>query len=397
MIPSIRRKFNAEFSEEKYRSFLSALNKPHPGFISFRVAETPVFLPRSFKDKLVDACENIVDVILRPNFKQLTEESIPVHLRVPHEDSHCELMCLDFAVCLDTDGQLCPQLIEMQGFPTMFFFQALLASGYRQSYQIPEGFDNYFNGYDDQSYKALLKRMILGGHNPEHVILLEVRPEEQKTKIDFYLTEGYTGVRPVCISELVQDGRKLYYTRNGEKTEVKRIYNRMISDDFELQKNHLMGFIDITQALDVEWLPHPNWFYRISKYTLPFLRSPYVPETCFLHEVKNLPDDLENYVLKPLFSFAGQGVIIDIRETDVAAIAHPEQWILQKKVDYEPIVKTPTGMGKCELRMMYFWEKGAGRPVLVNNLARISKGKMVGVRYNQDLDWVGASIGFFES
>ncbi len=396
MIPSIRQSFNEAFSTEKYHALLAALDKPHPGFISFRVAETPVFLPRSFKDKLVSACEGIVDTILQPHFKQLTEGAIPQHLVVPNEDEHCDLMCFDFAVCVDEDGQLSPQLIEMQGFPTMFFFQELLARGYRQAYDIPAGFDNYFSGYDEESYQALLKRIILDGHEPEHVVLLEVKPQEQKTKIDFYLTEDYTGVQPVCVSDLIQEGRKLYYLRNGQKTEVKRIYNRMISDDFELQKNQLPGYVDITQELDVEWLPHPNWFYRISKYTLPFLRSPFVPETRFLSEVAQLPDDLENYVLKPLFSFAGQGVIIDVQEADVAAIANPKEWILQRKVAYEPVVQTPTGMAKCELRMMYFWEKGAARPVLVHNLARISKGKMIGVRYNQDLDWVGGSIGFFE-
>ncbi len=396
MIPSIRRKFNAEFSTEKYEKLLAVLDNPHPGYISFRVAETPVFLPRSFRDKIVDACEGIVDVVLRPDFKQLTENAIPKHLLVPNEDGHCEMMCFDFAVCLDEDGQLSPQLIEMQGFPTMFFFQQLLAHAYRQCYDIPSGFTNYFNGYDDGQYKALLRRIILGGHAPEQVVLLEVKPEEQKTKIDFYLTRDHTGVQPVCISELIQEGDELYYLRDGQKTEVKRIYNRMIADDFELQKGRLAHYVDITQKLDVEWLPHPNWFYRISKYTLPFLQSPYVPETRFLHQVEQLPVDLENYVLKPLFSFAGQGVIIDVQEADVTAIANPEQWILQRKVAYEPVVETPTGMAKCELRMMYFWEKGTERPVLVNNLARISKGKMIGVRYNQDLDWVGGSIGFFE-
>ncbi len=396
MVPSIRSKFNEAFSDRRYQHLLATLNKPHPGTIAFRVAETPVFLPLLLAERVVDACEHIVDTLLRLDFKQLTDGAIPSHLRVPKEEGPCEVICLDFAVCLDANGDPMPQLIEIQGFPTLLFFQELLVRAYRQCYDIPAGFDNYFNGYDDERYKALLKRMILGDHRPENVILLEVNPHEQKTRIDFYLTGDETGVRPVCISELIQEGSKLYYLRDGRKTEVRRIYNRMIADDFESQKSQLSHYVDITQDLDIEWLPHPNWFYRISKYTLPFLQSPYVPEAHFLSEVRRLPHNLENYVLKPLFSFAGQGVIIDVQTQHVAAIANPEHWILQRKVAYEPVMETPTGMAKCELRMMYFWEPGAARPVLVNNLTRIAKGKMMGVRHNQDADWVGASIGLFE-
>src|SRR5690606_19133711 len=147
-----------------------------------------------------------------------------------------------------------------------------------------------------------------------------------KTKLDFYLTEAATGVRPICISELLREGNTWYYFRDGHKTLVKRIYNRMIAEDFESQKEQLARFADITDESDVEWCPHPNWFYRISKYTLPSLHSPYVPGPRFLHKVHPLPHDLENYVLKPLYSFAGQGVLIDVQEADIAAITNPMQW-----------------------------------------------------------------------
>ena len=396
MIPSIRSAFNSGFSAARYQRLLALLDERHPGTLGFRVAETPVFLPRTFTRKVVDACEGVVDALTHPDISRFTAGAIPQHLRVPGNEGRSEVLCFDLAVCLDGAGQLEPQLIELQGFPTVFFVQAALARAYRQCYDIPPGFDNYFNGYDDERYTGLLKRMLLGGHAPEHVVLLEVNPHEQQTRLDFYLTEDATGIRPLCVSELFREGDTYYYFRGGQQTPVKRIYNRLIAADFELQKGQLPRFADITAPAEVEWIPHPNWFYRISKYTLPKLSSPYVPETRFLHEAYPLPRDLENYVLKPLYSFAGQGVRVDVRPGDVAAIKDPTQWILQRKVTYAPAVQTPTGTATCELRMIYCWEPGARRPVLVNNLARLGKGRLMGVRYNDGMDWVGAGIGFFE-
>lgn len=396
MIPSIRRAFNTRFSAAHYQRLLALLGEPHPGALGFRVAETPVFVPRILTERLVEACEGIVDELIAPGFSRLTDRAIPPHLRVPGQENHCEIFCLDFAVCLDDAGHPMPQLIELQGFPTVLFFQAALARAYRQCYDIPAGFDNYFNGYDDDRYMQLLKRLLLGGHAPEHVVLLEVTPHEQKTRLDFYLTEDATGICTVCISELFREGDRYYYFRDGQQIPIKRIYNRLIAEDFELQKGRLSRFADITGPAEVEWIPHPNWFYRISKYTLPGLRSSYVPETRFLDEVHALPRDLDRYVLKPLYSFAGQGVLVDVHEADIAAIKNPAQWILQRKVTYAPVVNTPTGAATCELRMIYCWEPGARRPVLVNNLARLGKSKLMGVRYNDGMDWVGAGIGFFE-
>lgn len=396
MIPSVRSTFNTGFSKQRYQQLLDLLDKTHPGALGFRIAETPVFLPRILTERVVEACEGIVDALMQPGFSQLTNSAIPPHLWVSGDEGRSDVICFDFAICLDDAGRPMPQLIELQGFPTVLFFQELLSRAYRQCYDIPAGFDNYFNGYNDERYTQLLKRLLLGGHTPEHVVLLEVNPHTQKTKLDFYLTEDATGIRPICISELFREGNAFYYFRGGNKTPVKRIYNRMIAEDFESQKGQLARFADITEESDVEWFSHPNWFYRISKYTLPSLHSPYVPETRFLHKVHLLPHDLENYVLKPLYSFAGQGVLVDVQEADIAAIANPTQWILQRKVNYTPVIDTPTGRATCELRMIYCWEPGAERPVLVNNLARLSKGKLMGVRYNTGMDWVGAGIGFFE-
>lgn len=397
MVPPIREKYNAAFTPEKYAAFLQDLNSKHPGAIDFRVAETPVFIDGNFKEKILSACESIVDVICQFNFKTLTSHAIPEDLRVPGENSFSHFIAFDFGICENEKGELEPQLIEMQGFPTLFGYQVWQDEVTRRHFEIPANYSAYLNGFDATSYKQLLKDIIVAVHKPEEVILLEILPHQQKTRVDFYCTADYLGIPVVCLTELVNDGKQLFYLKDGKKMPVKRIYNRIIFDDLQQQSDEVRekGKI-LFEDLDVEWVPHPNWFYRISKYTLPFIQHPYVPETRFLNEIETIPADLENYVLKPLFSFAGQGVVIDVTEEDIRKITDPENWILQRKVKYADVIKTPDSAAKAELRIFYFWKEGDARPVAALNLARLSKGKMIGVRYNKDKDWVGGSIAYFE-
>jgi hypothetical protein len=397
MVPSMREWFNKNFTQEKYQSYLKELDSKHPRAIEFRVAETPVFIDKSFKEKILSACESIVDVITQYNFKTLTAHAIPAELKVKGENNHSHFIAFDFGICENESGELEPQLIEMQGFPTLFAYQIWHDEVTRKVFNIPENYSAYLNGFDKDSYIKLVKEIILGNHQPENVILLEILPHQQKTKIDFYCTEDYVGIKTVCLTELIKEDDQLFYLNDGKKTPIKRIYNRIIFDDLQQQSNEIKekGKL-LFEDLDVEWVPHPDWFYRISKYTLPFINHPYVPKTKFLSEIKELPNDLENYVLKPLFSFAGQGVVIDVTKNDIEKVTDPENWILQRKVKYADAIKTPDTPAKAEIRIFYFWKDGEARPIATNNLARLSKGKMIGVRYNQDKDWVGGSLVYFE-
>jgi len=396
MIKDLREQFNKEFTDEKYLAFLNDLNSKHPGDIDFRIAETPIFIPKDFTKKIIDACEAIVDVIVDPNFKQLTANAIPPGETVPKENDHTHFIAFDFGICENSKGELEPQLIEMQGFPTLFGFQIYYPEILKKHFQISNQYDNYLNGYNKQSYIDLLKEIIVGHHEIENVILLEINPHQQKTRIDFYCTQDYLKIPIVSLTDLIQVEKDLFYISEGKKIQVKRIYNRVIFDELSQQKESLGNCVDLTQELNVEWIPHPNWFYRISKYTLPFIKHKYIPETFFLSELKDLPTDLENFVLKPLFSFAGQGVIIDVTKEDIANVKDRHNWILQRKVKYADVIATPNIPAKAEIRIFYFWKDGRQRPVAVNNLARLSKGKMIGVRYNMDKDWVGGSVAFFE-
>ncbi|HQV61329.1 MAG TPA: hypothetical protein PLG08_11165 [Chitinophagaceae bacterium] len=397
MIPAIRKAYNEAFTKESYVAFLQELNGVHPGELDFRVAETPIFVPKDFTEKILDACESIVDIIVDPKFKELTKNAIPKNLQVPGDEAHSHFIAFDFGICINEAGEYEPQLIEMQGFPSLFAYEVLLDDVFRNHFTVPENFSCYLNGYTRETYIQLLKEIIIGNHNPENVVLLEIFPRKQKTRIDFYCTEEYTGIKMVCLTELIKEGKKLYYMNNGKKTVIKRIYNRVIFDDLQQQTPEVQEKGKIFfEELELEWCPHPNWFYRISKYTLPFIRHPYVPATFFLNEIKQMPADLENYVLKPLFSFAGQGVIIDVTQQDIDNVKDPENWILQRKVKYADVIETPDIPAKAEIRMFYFWKDGETRPVATNNLGRLSKGKMIGVRYNKDKEWVGGSFTYFE-
>lgn len=397
MVASIRSLINQNFTAEQYDEYLHEMDKAHPGEIDFRVAETPIFCDKAFTDKMLSACESIVDIITAPGFKEQSERAIPANLKVPGPEGISNFIALDFGICENDKGELEPQLIEMQGFPTLFAYQSLQSRAAKKHFNIPPNFESYLNGFTEETYLQLLKDIILGSHAPEHVVLLEIFPRKQKTRIDFFVTEETVGIKMVCITELIKKGKELYYLRDGKETRIKRIYNRVIFDDLQQQAEDVQEKGKIFfEELDVEWIPHPNWFYRISKYTLPFIEHAYVPETRFLSEIKTMPADLENYVLKPLFSFAGQGVVIDVNAADIENVKDPENWILQRKVKYADVIETPDGPAKAEIRIFYFWKDGEPRPVATHNLARLSKGKMIGVRYNKDKSWVGGTIAFFE-
>lgn len=397
MVPAIRNAFNAGFTEEKYKALLADIEAHYPGQLDFRVAETPIFIPHQFTQKMLDACEHIIDVIQSADYKKQSDRAIPENLRVPNEDARPQFIAFDFGICTGANGEPEPQLIELQGFPSMFAYQILFPELSRAHFDIPANYDAYLNGFTKETYIAFLKKLIVADGPPENAILLEIFPERQKTRIDFRCTETYVGINTVDLMDVIREGRELYYFNQGKKTKINRIYNRVIFDDLAQQPPEVQeqGKI-LLQDLDVTWVPHPAWFYRISKFTLPFINHPYVPHTRFLSDVNELPGDLENYVLKPLFSFAGQGVVIDVTRADIEQVANPQDWILQRKVQYAAAIETPGEWAKAEIRLFYFWDEESPRPVATNNLARLSKGKMIGVRYNKDKEWVGGSLAFFE-
>ncbi len=394
MIKENRRLYNDSFTEARYQEMMTWLTEQYGHQPKFHVAESPIFVPNDVRDHLFRACADVLDVVLAPGFAERSEPAIPAAERVPGQTDRPMFLQLDFGLCHNEAGEIVPQLIEGQGFPSLYFFQFLLDQCYRRFFPIPEDFTCRFGGMGADDYLSLLRRCILGKHAPENVVLLEVDPLGQTTRIDFVVACQELGIAELCISDVEVDGKQLFYQRQGVRTRIERIYNRVIFDELNARTDLKRQF-NLVEPVDVEWAGHPNWFFLLSKYTLPFINSPYVPETRFLHEITELPEDLEAYVLKPLYSFAGAGVDLHPTPEKIAAIDQPEHFILQKKVQYADLIETPDGPARTEIRMMYVWPDDAERPILLNNLVRLSKGEMIGVRYNKGKTWVGGSLGYF--
>lgn len=395
MNAGLRAKVNAAFSQELYEALLAHLGQQLGEAVDFRVAESPVFVEADLRDQLVAACNDICAQLLTPEYFAASTAAIPPHQFVPGNDAKPTVMIIDFAVCKQPDGRLYPQVIELQGFPSLFCYQTVLAEAYQRFYELPANYQPYLSGHTQASFVAFLQSWIKGKHAAENVVLLELEPEKQKTRADFQATELLTGVRSICLSKIKRQGKKLFYEHEGALVPIYRLYNRVIFDELE-QRPELIGEFDLTQEVDVEWVCHPNWYFRMSKYSLPFLKSRFVPESHFVHQLTAIPSDLENWVLKPLYSFAGAGVIVDVTEADITALAHPEHYLLQRKVEYAGVLESPEAPVKVEIRMMVFLPEGESEPQVITNLARMSRGKLIGVRYNKDFNWVGGSSAFFE-
>jgi hypothetical protein len=391
MDPQLRSRFNADFTAEKYGALLRCVNETEKWPADFRISETPIFLTDECTNKVTSAANAIVDLTRTSEFARHAQGAIPKGLEVPNESAHPNFLVIDFGICAEGD-RLVPRLIELQAFPSLFGFQLLLLHCIRKAYPaIPRNWTSSFGGIKDDAYAELLRRTIIADANPENVILLEIEPEKQKTRVDFAATETLLGIRSVCLTKIKKRCRQLFYKRDGREVQIERIYNRVIFDEL-LRRQDLHLPFNFQDDLDVTWVGHPNWYFRISKHSLPFLKTEYTSPTAFADELPS-GEKLDEYVLKPLYSFAGLGVDMEPTRDKISGLKNPHDWILQRKVDYAAFVSTVEGSkSKAEIRMMFVWPENDRDPILVNNLVRMSQGKMMGVDFNKDKTWVGASI-----
>ncbi|MCA6423823.1 MAG: hypothetical protein IM568_13575 [Flavobacterium sp.] len=395
MNTNYRNQFNQAFSVEKYNAFIDDINSDFDYKVTFRIGETPFFITNELKAQLLEGCNQVIDFIKKEDFISLTNKALELNRKVPNEDNHTTFLAIDFGIC-EEDGAIVPKLIEVQGFPSLFNFQNHLSQKFVNHYPFLSELTPFFNGLNPTSYLKLIEEVICNDFPKENVILLEIEPEKQNTKIDFYYCHKDIGIPIVCVTELYQKGNQLFYKNDkGVEILVKRIYNRVIFDELDLRTDLQLNF-DFSSDIDVEWAGHPNWFFRISKFILPYLKGKYFIETTLLSDLKEIPNDLENYVLKPLFSFSGSGVIFHVKQEDIDAVTEKDLYILQKKVHYKPIIKSPDGLVKAEVRLLAVWPKDDEKPTLVTNLVRLSRGEMIGVKFNKDKDWVGGTVGMFE-
>jgi len=395
MIDKYRQLFNSQFTEKKYQEFKDDIASDFDYAPTFRIGETPFFISNELKLQLLEGCADVIKLIQQKDFKKLTEKSLELNHKVPNEDEHTTFLAIDFGIC-EENGAVVPKLIEVQGFPSLYNYQINLYEKFVKQYPFLSALTPFINDISVEQYYETLEEVICNNHPKENVILLEIEPEKQNTKIDFYYCQRDLGIPIVCVTELIKKGKQLFYkNKNGEEIQVKRIYNRVIFDELDLRTDLKLDF-HFSDDLDLEWAGHPNWFFRISKFILPFLKGKYFIETILLSDLTEIPEDLENYVLKPLFSFSGSGVIFHVKKEDIEAVIEKEFYILQKKVKYIPIVQSPDGKVKCEVRVLCVWKKEDAAPTLLCNLARLSRGEMIGVKFNKDKDWVGGTLALFE-
>lgn len=395
MIPYWRTRFNAQFTEDKYRAFIRTLEEMAGSQIEFRPCETPVFLPPGLLDEMVQSAGEILAQLDTDEYRQASSRALPPAFTAPNEGTHPDFIQVDFAITRDAEGKLTPKLIELQGCASLYAFQFVLPSAYRRFFDLGE-LRTLIGGLKEAEYRHLFADVVLAGHSPENVVLMEIEPGLQKTLPDFMITEHLLGTKTVCISEVIRRGSRLFYSNEGREIEIRRIYNRVIVD--ELMAKSISYSFDFRDELNVEWAGHPNWFFRLSKFSLPFLDHKAVPRAWFLGELKDYPEDLDRFVLKPLFSFAGSGVKVEITREDLDAVPEGkrDEFLLQEKITYAPVIETPEDASKVEVRIMFLWPRGAARPQAVTTLTRLSKGLMLGVDFNKNRTWVGSSCSFFE-
>lgn len=396
MIPALRAAFNASWTETRYRDLINRLEQRTGATLGFPISETPCFLPQALMASLADTGRVLIDQLLgSAEIMAASRGAVPARYAGPGAEPLPTFLQVDFGLVRGADGSVEPKLVELQAFASLYGFQLAMAQAYRDAFELPESLQPYLSGLDAANYLALVGDAIVAGQDPNEVVLMEIEPQQQKTWPDFVVTEQLWGVRAVDTNEIKREGRRLYYRRDGRLTQIRRIYNRVIPDELEKKKIQLpFGYGD---DLEVEWAGHPAWYFQISKFSIPWLQHDCVPETRFLDGIESLPADRSRYLLKPLFSFAGGGIIFEPTDAQIAAIPLSERknYILQERIEFTPVIETPHGPTQVEIRVMYVRKGRAFVPVLP--LLRMGRGKMMGVDHNKGLRWVGASAGLIPS
>lgn len=412
MIPDLRDDYNRRFDPRLYQKLLDRLNRETRTQVGIRTSETPCFFPKEIISSMADAGAELTHQLIdNPEYMRRSVDAIPERYRMPGNSAHPNFMTVDFGLIQEPDGSYAPRLVELQAFPSIYAYQAALSRAFHETFSLDGRLRWFLSGLDEESYWTLLRQVIVGQHDPEQVVLAEIEPDRQKTLPDFHLTQDRLGIRTVDISQLVKQGSRLFYRRGqhggGNETgdgsalvPIRRIYNRAIVDELE-RKNIQLPF-DYRENLDVEWAGHPNWYFQISKFSIPWLDHPTVPRAVFLSDWyagrgrECLPEDRGRWILKPLYSFAGKGIVFEPSQQELDSIpaADQENYLLQERVSFAPVIDTPFGPTQAEVRILYLWpEEGNLVPVLT--LVRMGRGKMMGVDHNRDQQWVGSTAGYY--
>lgn len=419
MIPELRNAFNARFTSRSYADLLADLDRRCSGPIQFRVAETPIFVGRALLDDLAENGAMLARYLMGDRqYLAAARAAIPAGYEVANETAHPNFLTADFALIRMDSGDLVPRLVEIQAFPSVFAYQEELCRSYSSVFDLPKSLGIFLGGLDEISYWDLLRRTVVGERDPENVVLADVNPLLQKTFPDFFVSSKRLGIAIVDIAAIEPIGNKLHYhNANGRLRPIDRIYNRAIADELIAREVHLR--FDLKLPWDVEWAGHPNWYFLISKFSIPWLSQSrqfsVVPPAVFvdaflddsgrqfladsgvpLPRSKGRDTVYSDLLLKPLFSFAGKGIEFEPTLGRLETIPPSERsaYLVQQRMQFEPTIVTPFGLTQAEIRILYLWpDGGALTPAL--SLVRLGRGRMMGVDHNKNLEWVGGSAAFY--
>ena len=408
MISSLRQQFNARYTQDAYRHLLRNLDATVRTHVAFRVAETPMFLSRTLLEEMAAIGADLTQQLVSDReYLAESAKAIPEAWRAADETARPHFMTVDFGLVKEADGSYAPRLVELQAFPSVYGYQFVLNESYRTAFSLNSlgPLEYFLGGNTESSFWTKLGQVILNGHRPENVVLAEVDPLQQKTLPDFQVTADRLGIRIVNIAEITPQDRpgqrpRLCYRDGKRWVPIHRIYNRAIVDELIQKQVHLQ--FDYRESFDVEWAGHPNWYFHLSKFSIPYLDHPCVPPAVFLSDWlagegrDRLPADREQWILKPLFSFAGKGIRFAPSDEDLRSIplAERKNYLLQQRVRFESMIETPFGLTQPEIRILYLWPDGEPLQAVLP-LIRLGRGKMMGVDHNRDLEWVGASAAFY--
>jgi len=182
MIPSLRRPFNQNFSPEKYQKFIRHIDDVCGTHVQFRLSETPCFFPKELIDRMARDGEALIrQLVENPEYRAKSEESVPAAFKVPNEAPHPMFVQVDFGLVRDAGGELHPKLVELQAFPSLYAYQGPLAEAYINDYGLESSASGgrlkyLLSGLEPGTYRDLLRRAIVGSHDPESVVLMEIDP-----------------------------------------------------------------------------------------------------------------------------------------------------------------------------------------------------------------------------
>jgi hypothetical protein len=355
-----------------------------------RLCETPCFFPGALVERMGEDGKALIrQLVENPEYLARSEASIPAKFRVPNESAHPMFVQVDFGLVRDAAGELQPETGRVTGLPFPLRISAGVVAGLHrcvlprsQSSLLPERARLGF-------LQTAVAGCDCGGARSGECRVDGGASGGAENASGFYADgEAARDSHGVHHQDSQTEGRRLFYEDGGKQIPIERIYNRTIVDELE-RKGVVLPF-DFRDDLDVEWAGHPNWYFRISKYSIPYLKHPSVPRTWFLDQLPEVPADLENFVLKPLYSFAGLGVVIAPSRADIDAIpaAKRSEYILQERMNFTPWWRLRYGLTKVELRTMYVW---LDELVPVLTIVRMGRGLMMGVDQNKNMKWVGSS------